>query len=81
MNPRILLPVLFLLVPLLVSARLSDSPVNYTDSGIGTPNNGSNCVIGPQLPFGSIYPSPQTPNGEHKGYEPGQPNRGFGYIR
>jgi putative alpha-1,2-mannosidase len=40
----------------------------------------SNCVIGPQLPHGSINPSPQTPNGWHDGYHPEEPIRGFGQL-
>lgn len=40
----------------------------------------SNCVIGPQLPHGSVNPSPQTPEGGHGGYAPGQPIRGFGQL-
>ena len=39
---------------------------------------GSNCVAGPQLPHGSVNPSPQTPNGGHGGYQEHQPIRGFG---
>jgi predicted alpha-1,2-mannosidase len=42
--------------------------------------NGSNCVIGPQLPHGSVNPSPQTPNGGMGGYKPGEPVRGFGQL-
>lgn len=37
-------------------------------------------VIGPQLPHGSVNPSPQTPGGEHDGYAPDQPIRGFGQL-
>lgn len=40
----------------------------------------SNCVIGPQLPHGSVNPAPQTPNGHHDGYAPDQPIRGFGQL-
>lgn len=40
----------------------------------------SNCVIGPQLPHGSINPSPQTSQGGHGGYKEGQPIRGFGQL-
>lgn len=65
---------------LTVHAQLVTSPVDFIDSRIGTSNDASNCVIGPQLPFGSINPSPQTPNGEHDGYDPGQPIRGFGQL-
>lgn len=40
----------------------------------------SNCVIGPQLPHGSVNPSPQTPNGHHDGYDPKESIRGFGQL-
>jgi len=40
----------------------------------------SNCVIGTQLPHGSVNPSPQTPNGHHDGYDPKEPIRGFGQL-
>lgn len=53
----------------------------YVDTKVGViDENGSNCVIGPQLPFASINPSPQTPNGEHDGYKQGEPIRGFGQL-
>ena len=38
--------------------------VQYVDTKIGViDNRGSACVIGAQLPFGSINPSPQTIKG------------------
>lgn len=40
----------------------------------------SNCVIGPQLPHGSVNPSPQTPKGQHDGYDPKEPIRGFAQL-
>ncbi len=55
-------------------ARFVDTKVGVVDG------SGSNCVIGPQLPFASINPSPQTPNGEHDGYKFGEPIRGFGQL-
>jgi len=71
---------LCLLTTLTGLAQLEPNPIDFVDSRIGTANDGSNCVIGPQLPFGSINPSPQTPGGEHDGYDPGQPIRGFGQL-
>ncbi len=57
------------------------SLVPFVDTKVGViDDKGSNCVIGPQLPFASINPSPQTPEGEHDGYAPGQPIRGFGQL-
>ncbi len=62
-------------------------PVDYVNNRIGVggdagkANDYSNCVIGPQLPFGSINPSPQTKNGEDDGYNPQEPIRGFGQLQ
>lgn len=57
------------------------SLVPFVDTKVGViDGKGSNCVIGPQLPFASINPSPQTPEGEHDGYAPNQPIRGFGQL-
>lgn len=67
-------------MPVLIKAQGVDSVVNYVDSRIGTYFDASNCVIGPQLPFGSINPSPQTPNGSMDGYNPFEPIRGFGQL-
>ncbi|WP_052732381.1 GH92 family glycosyl hydrolase [Hymenobacter terrenus] len=56
---------------------------DYVDPRIGvmdTKAGASNCVIGPQLPFGSINPSPQTKDGDQDGYSPKQPIRGFGQL-
>ncbi len=54
---------------------------DLVDPFIGVRDDVSNCVIGPQLPFGSINPSPQTPNGSHDGYSPDEPIRGFGQLQ
>lgn len=54
---------------------------DYADTRIGViDTRANNCVIGPRLPYGSIYPSPQTPNGGMDGYHPDQPIRGFGQL-
>lgn len=55
------------------------STIDKVDMFMGTLGN-SHCVIGPQLPHGSVNPSPQTPNGSHGGYKQGQPVRGFGQL-
>jgi len=39
-----------------------------------------NTVIGPQLPWGSIHPSPDTPEGNTDGYNPGKKIRGFSQL-
>ncbi len=49
------------------------------DMWMGTYGLG-HCIIGPQLPHGSINPSPQTANGGHGGYVLNQPIRGFGQL-
>ena len=54
---------------------------DYADTRIGViDTRANNCVIGPRLPYGSIYPSPQTPNGGMDGYHPNFPIRGFGQL-
>jgi len=57
-------------------------PVDYVNNYIGVVDgmDASNCVIGPQLPFGSINPSPQTKNGGNDGYNPNADIRGFGQL-
>jgi predicted alpha-1,2-mannosidase len=55
------------------------SLLDLVDMRMGCRND-SNCVIGPQLPHGSVNPSPQTPNGGMGGYKPGEPVRGFGQL-
>lgn len=78
-NPHIIF-VLLLFPSVWCLSQNPQSLVNYIDSRVGTFNDGSNCVIGPQLPFGSINPSPQTPDGDHDGYNPDKPVRGFGQL-
>ena len=57
------------------------NPVDYVDPFIGVRDGEiSNCVLGPQMPFGSINPSPHTPGGSHDGYSVDQPIRGFGQL-
>ena len=72
--------VLFVFSSVFCNSQNPQSLVDYIDSRIGTYNDGSNCVIGPQLPFRSINPSPQTPDGDHDGYNPDKPIRGFGQL-
>lgn len=54
--------------------------VEYIHPFIGVLDGPSNCTIGPQLPFGSINPGPQTQKGSHDGYSPNEPIRGFGQL-
>ena len=70
---------LILLVPVLFSCVKEGAYADYVDTSIGVlDDRASNCVIGPQLPYGSINPSPQTENGSMDGYHPDYPIRGFG---
>lgn len=55
------------------------APADRVDMFMGVYGR-SSCVIGPQLPHGSVNPSPQTPKGGHDGYDPAQPVRGFGQL-
>ncbi len=82
---RIILPALFFALPVLGADtpeknNLRHDPTESVDPFIGVLDNESSCVIGPQIPFGSINPSPQTPLGEHDGYSPHEPIRGFGQL-
>lgn len=72
------LPLAFglLAFPLLTRAAPPADILAEVDPRIGVLAAGST-VIGPALPFGSIHPSPDTPDGEHDGYHPDRPIRGF----
>ena len=63
-----------------ISPKSQKDPVDYVDNKIGVIDIISNCVIGPQMPSGSINPSPQTKNGEDDGYNSAEPIRGFGQL-
>ncbi len=56
--------------------------LQYVDTKIGANSvRASNCVIGPELPFGCINPSPQSaPCKNTSGYDPKMPVRGFGQL-
>ncbi len=68
-----------LAVPVLL-VEAQERPIDFVDPRIGASGDESNCAIGPQLPFGSINPGPQTPNANQNGYNPTQPIRGFGQL-
>lgn len=55
------------------------SPADMVEMFMGVRGN-SNCVIGPQVPHGSVNPSPQTPNGGQNGYDENDLIRGFGQL-
>lgn len=66
---------------LILCSFKSENLADYVDTSIGAVDNrGSNCVIGPMLPYGSINPSPQCPGGDTDGYKPGAPIDGFGQL-
>ncbi len=50
----------------LILTASSQDLTQYVDPFIGVKGNGS-CVVGPQLPFGSINPSSDTPEGHTDG--------------
>ncbi len=57
------------------------SYADFVNTSVGvTDNRGSNCVIGPMMPYGSINPSPQTFKGGTDGYDPAQPIDGFAQL-
>lgn len=60
-------------------AKAEDHPSDKVQILMGT-RGSSNCTVGPQLPHGSICPSPQTPHGGHGAYKENQPVRGFGQL-
>ena len=53
---------------------------DYVDPAIGVLKGQGSCVIGPQVPFGSVNPSPDSPGGWTDGYTPGNPIRGFSQL-
>jgi predicted alpha-1,2-mannosidase len=64
-------------LPPLHAQSTSQKPLtSYVDPRIGVVGAG-NCVIGPALPFASVHPSPDTPDGDNDGYHPDRPIRGF----
>lgn len=62
-----------------MTVATAQSPVDKVDISMGQRGN-SNCVIGPQMPHGSINPSPDTPKGGHDGYAPESQIRGFSQL-
>ena len=73
---KLFLP-LFLLFATTIKGQ--ENVADSVDMFMGTRAN-SNCVVGPQMPHGSVNPSPQTPNGGMGGYKEDQPIRGFGQL-
>ena len=63
----------------LILTASSQDLTQYVDPFIGVKGSGS-CVIGPQLPYGSINPSPDTPGGHTDGYKYESNIRGFSQL-
>lgn len=57
----------------------AQAPTAKVDPFMGVTGRG-NTVIGPQLPWGSISPSPDTPEGGSDGYNPQKRIRGFSQL-
>lgn len=72
------LSILIIFFTLLNTAQGQDL-VKYINSNMGIPTRG-NVVIGPQLPFAAITPSPDTRQGGTDGYSPKQKIRGFSQL-
>lgn len=62
------------------SCAQHDESADWINTSIGVVKKGSNCTIGPRLPYGSISPCPQSANGGNDGYDPTTPVYGFGQI-
>lgn len=75
---------LFVTLQATLAQQSKMQPVDYVDNFIGVRDKSSSCVLGPQLPNGSINPSPHTSPGnvtwDMDGYIMGQPIRGFGQL-
>ncbi|MDE6257370.1 MAG: GH92 family glycosyl hydrolase [Muribaculaceae bacterium] len=78
MKRQLIILSLLLFISTIVKAN-SESLSDYVDMYMGV-RGISNCVIGPQLPHGSVNPSPQTPNGGQNGYDENDLIRGFGQL-
>lgn len=62
-----------------ISTISAQDLTQYVNPFIGVKGAGS-CVIGPQLPNGSINPSPDTPEGHTDGYDYNSKIRGFSQL-
>lgn len=77
MKNRIL--VLSILAALITSTAFAQNLADEVNLFMGVRGN-SNCVIGPQLPHGSVNPSPDTPHGGQNGYDEKDDIRGFSQL-
>lgn len=67
------------LIFILAGISIAAEPADCVNLYMGVRGN-SNCVIGPQLPHGSVNPAPQTPAGGQNGYDENDLIRGFGQL-
>lgn len=74
-----ILPLFLMLLTATPVCAQSVAPADEVNMFMGV-RGGSNCVIGPQLPHGSVNPAPQTPNGGQNGYDENDVIRGFGQL-
>lgn len=76
----ILIVLCFAMNSLTIQAQTKKDFVDYVNPLIGVLDDASYCTVGPQLPFGSVNPGPQTPEGGNDGYSNFQPIRGFAQL-
>lgn len=79
MKRNVLISALIFLTSSLSAAAATESRADMVDMFMGVRGN-SNCVIGPQLPHGSVNPAPQTADGGQNGYDEHDLIRGFGQL-
>lgn len=73
--------ILFIAAILAAGIFSGNNLADHVNTAVGViDNRGSNCVIGPMLPYGSINPSPQTQHGGMDGYSPAEPIDGFAQL-
>ena len=73
------IPFLLLIISVITIKATAKDATDYVNLFMGV-RGGSNCVIGPQLPHGSVNPAPQTSNGGQNGYDETDLIRGFGQL-
>ncbi|MCO5238444.1 MAG: GH92 family glycosyl hydrolase [Chitinophagaceae bacterium] len=71
--------ILFFITIIIIFEVPAQDYVKYADPWMGVIGKG-NCVLGPQLPFGSVNPSPDTPEGRTDGYNINEKIRGFSQL-
>ncbi len=71
--------ILVIVIILFYSGSQAQDYTKYVDPWMGVAGKG-NTVIGPQLPFGSVNPSPDTPEGQTDGYNSKEKIRGFSQL-